>query len=323
MDQNFKVPPAWSIRARLRMRHLELLLSLGDLRSLHKAAARMNMTQPAASKLLQEVETMFGVPLFLRSRQGTIPTDFGSSLLQKASLLLAELDGARDEIESLALGASGRLRIGAQQVALPLLVPQTLAQLRTRLPNVAVLIQEGGNDVLLAALGRGELDCVLGRLVAPIENSNFHPEVLYAEPVVVVARTGHPLTKTRQISPATLARQAWILPPREAPLRHIMEQFFMEHDLALPAAAIESVSLLSNSVLMSNTDMVTVMPLAVARYHAEHNRLAILRFRHSWTLPPVGVVRRIETRESAALGCFLATLRTVAAELESGTTQEG
>lgn len=316
MDIESRIPPIWNIRSRLRIRHLELLLALEELRSLHKASTRMNMTQSAASKLLQEVETMFGVPLFVRSRQGVTPTQFGSSLLQKATLLLAELDAARDEIESLALGTSGRLRVGAQQVVLPVLVPQALARLRMEYPNIAVLVREGGIDTLLTALERGELDCVLGRLMLSSATGNFRTEVLYDEPVCVVARVGHPLAKVRRITPALMASQSWIVPPRDAPLRHIIEQYFVAQGLTLSAATIESISMLNNNVLMRDTDLVAAMPLAVARYYDDLKLLSILHFRPNWVSPPVGIVKRAVPQESAAFACFVATLRAVATEMK-------
>ncbi|MBU6494542.1 MAG: LysR family transcriptional regulator [Burkholderiales bacterium] len=312
MTTEIHVPPIQRIRSRLRIRHLELLLALDEARSLHRAGARMNMTQSAASKLLVEIEGMFGVQLFVRSRRGIAPTEVGAALLRKASLLLAELDGARDEIESLTQGLSGRIRVGAQQVVLPLLVPQALAHLRATHPGITIELQEGANDVLYNALGRGEIDCVLGRLIRPAASSQYHWEVLHEEPVCVVARVGHPLAGARRISASVLARQAWILPPREAPLRQAMEHYFMSEGLSLPTAAIESLSELCNNVIMRDTDMVGVMPLGVANYYASLGILAILRFDHQWALPPVGVVMRAETRDSPAFANFLSTLRAVA-----------
>lgn len=317
MAAEFEVPPARRIRSTLRFRHLELLLALDDLRSLHKAGERMNMTQSAASKLLREIEAMFGVPLFLRSRRGITPTAFGTALFSKASLLLADLDGARDEIESLARGGAGHVRLGALQVALPELVPRTLARLRAEQPGITMLVQEGASDVLLAALGRGELDCVLGRMTWQMESGGFRWEVLYDEPVCLVARVGHPLARMRKMTPECLARQEWILPPREAPLRQTIEHYFIAHRLPLPKAGIESVSVMTNAVLMRDTDMIAAMPLTMARYHAALDRLAILRFRPDWSLPPVGIAMRAEASESPAFASFLSTLRAVARGLKA------
>ncbi|NTX43184.1 LysR family transcriptional regulator [Burkholderia cepacia] len=318
MTAEFEVPSIRRIRSSLRIRHLELLLALDELRSLHKAGERMNMTQSAASKLLREIEVMFGVPLFLRSRRGITPTAFGTALFGKASLLLADLDGARDELDSLARGGVGRIRIGALQVALPVLVPQSLARLREEQPGITMMVQEGASDVLLTALAHGELDCVLGRMTRPVASDNFRWEVLYDEPVCVVARRGHPLARKRKITPECLARQAWILPPREAPLRQTIEHYFVAHRVELPKVGIESVSVLTNAVLIRDTDMIAAMPLTMAHLYEALDMLAILRFRPDWMLPPVGIAMRAGALESPAFASFLSTLRSVARELKSG-----
>ncbi|WP_373377319.1 LysR substrate-binding domain-containing protein [Cupriavidus nantongensis] len=311
-----RVASSRQIRSRLRIRHLELLLALGELRSLHKAGARLGMTQPAASKLLQEIEEMFGVHLFIRSARGIAPTEFGTALLRKAELLLSDLDSAREEIDSLVQGAAGRIRVGALQVALPALLPRAFAQLRSTYPRISFLLQEGASDVLLTALARGELDCVLGRVAPEIPPTElFSTEILYEEPVCVAARVGHPLADTDSVTPEVLARQEWILPARDAPLRHTIERYFREEGLAAPFAMIESVSVLANAILMRDTDLLAAMPLAVANHYAELNVLTILRFRPDWTLPQVGIVMRSNAPDSPVMTAFLSTLRAVAGEL--------
>ncbi|MDX3906098.1 MAG: LysR substrate-binding domain-containing protein [Pigmentiphaga sp.] len=213
MEAGYRVPSVKQIRSRLRLRHLDLLEALHATHSVHKAAARLGMTQPAASKLLAELENAFGVPLFTRSPRGITPTAYGTTLAQKAAVLLADLDGARHEIEALTRGATGRVRAGVLQVVLPVLVPRALARMHAAHAGVTVMLQEGTNDLLLAALARGELDCIIGRLMQGAAQAMFRTEVLYQEPIYVVARVGHPLARSTRVTAATLARQSWILPP--------------------------------------------------------------------------------------------------------------
>jgi len=317
MPTQQRAPTARHIRARLRIRHLELLLVLDEVRSFHKAGARMGMTQPAASKLLQEIEEMFGVPLFLRSRRGITPTAFGIALLRKAALLLSDLDSARDEIESLTQGATGRIRVGVLQVAIPVLLPRAFTRLQAEFPRVSLLLQEGSNDVMLAALARGELDCVLGRVAGESTPDAIHWEVLYQEPVCVAARHGHPLSRLKRITPAMLAQHAWILPPKGAPLRPTIESYFRDQGVPPPAAAIDSVSVLANVMLIRDTDLLAAMPLAVAQHYAELNLLTILRTRPDWTLPPVGIATRADVPASPVLEAFRATLLATASELDT------
>jgi DNA-binding transcriptional LysR family regulator len=201
-------------------------------------------------------------------------------------------------------------------VALPALLPRTLAHLSTTYPRISFLLQEGANDVLLAALGRGELDCVLGRLAPEASSTEiFRSETLYEEPVCIAARVGHPLAGNKSLTPETLASQEWILPPRDAPLRHRIERYFREKELRPPFATVESVSVLANAILMSDTNLLSVLPLGVARHYADLNLLCILRFQPDWVLPQVGIVRRANLPDSPAMAAFISALRTVAWKL--------
>ncbi len=304
------------IRSRLRIRHLELLLRLDQARSFHKAAASMGMTQPAASKLLQEIENMFGVPLFERSRRGISPTTFGVALLRKAELLLADLDSARDEIESLRHGATGRVRVGVLQVAIPVLLPRAFAHLQALHPRISMLLQEGQNDTILAALARGELDCVLGRMAEDALPAAMRWEVLYQEPVCIAARSGHPLARYKRITAAMLAEFPWIMPPVGAPLRPAIERYFREQDVMPPLAAVDSVSVLANFMLLRDTDLLAAMPLAVAQHYAQQGLLTVLRTRLGWVLPPVGMATRADQPDTLALQALRTALQATIGELD-------
>ncbi|MBN9474759.1 MAG: LysR family transcriptional regulator [Burkholderiales bacterium] len=322
MDTTYRIPTIRQIRSRLRLRHLDLLEALHATGSVHKAAARLGMTQPAASKLLVELEEAFGVPLFVRSRRGISPTPYGEALVQKAGVLLADLDGARNEIEALTRGATGRVRAGVLQVVLPVLVPRALARMHEAHAGITVMIQEGTNDLLLAALARGEIDCIIGRLMQGASQAMFRTEVLYDEPIYVVARVGHPLARSNRVTPATLARQSWILPPPDAPLRQRIDAYFAEQGLTPGVPLAESVSLLANEVLLRNTDVLATMPRGVARHYARLGILTILNFKPSWTLPSVGVVLRSDVAPSPALEFFLRAVREEAAGLRQQAEQE-
>lgn len=304
-----RIPDLRHISGRLRLRHLDLLQALHALGSVHKAAARLGMTQPAASKLLLELEDMFGVALFVRSRRGITPTAFGQALASKTDVLLADLAGARHEIAALAAGACGRIRVGVQPVALPVLVPRAIQRMRRDGPGVTVMLHEDAHDALLASLARGELDCVVGRLMLGAAQAMFRTEMLYDEPICVVARAGHPLARSTRITAESLAKQDWILPPPEAPLRQRIDAYFAQQGLALPAPIAESVSLLANEVLLRGADMLAAMPRAVAHHYAELGVLAILKFKPDWSLPAVGVVQRAHLEPAPALARFLDALR--------------
>ncbi|WP_163535730.1 LysR family transcriptional regulator, partial [Klebsiella pneumoniae] len=86
------------VRARLKTRQLLLLIALAEEGNIHRAAAALNMTQPAASKLLRELEAMLDVQLFERMPRGMRPTRYGDALIRHARAVVGSLDQAQEEV---------------------------------------------------------------------------------------------------------------------------------------------------------------------------------------------------------------------------------
>ena len=101
------------LRSNLKLRHLQMLVALDQFHHLGRAAEFLSLTQPAVSKTLAEIESLFGLPLFERSTRGTQPTAAGASVVRFARSVLAGYERTRDEIAAEASGASGRTSVGA------------------------------------------------------------------------------------------------------------------------------------------------------------------------------------------------------------------
>ena len=102
----------WFIRARLKTRQLLLLVALAEEGNIHRAAQVLNMTQPAASKLLKDLEDVLEVSLFDRLPRGMRPTWYGETMIRHARVALASLNQAHDELD----GTEGRpLRPGQRR----------------------------------------------------------------------------------------------------------------------------------------------------------------------------------------------------------------
>jgi molybdenum-dependent DNA-binding transcriptional regulator ModE len=99
----------WFIRARLKTRQLLLLVALAEEGNIHRAAQVLNMTQPAASKLLKDLEDVLEVPLFERLPRGMRPTWYGETMIRHARMALASLNQAHDELTALKAGRFGHV----------------------------------------------------------------------------------------------------------------------------------------------------------------------------------------------------------------------
>jgi DNA-binding transcriptional LysR family regulator len=152
-----------NIVSRLRLRHLPLLLALERQRSISRVAAEMNLSQPAVTKALREIEDIFTTPLFTRTRNGLEPTATGTAVLGHARMALADADALGRELAVIEAGLRGRLRIGAIPYTARAVLDAALAYGLNRTPRISVLVREGTTDELVVALRQHELDCAIAR----------------------------------------------------------------------------------------------------------------------------------------------------------------
>jgi DNA-binding transcriptional LysR family regulator len=298
----------------LTLRHLRMVVAIVEEGNLVRAARRLNMTQSAVTKALQEVEALTGAHLFDRTNRGVLPTLFGDTLAEHARLVLAQLQSAGEHLADLRDGKGGRVAIGTLLAASAELLPRAIAQLRRERPKLVVKVVEGTSDVLIPALRAGEIDLFIGRLSERAETPNLKQEVLTRDFACVVVRRGHPLAGRASVSLAELARWEWILPPPETNMRRQIDITFLEEGLDPPAHAVDSVSLLTYRQLLLAADYLGVFPAQVARHEASLGGLVILPVSLRATAGLIGITTRANMRLSPAAEVFIQTLRDVAAD---------
>lgn len=294
---------------RLRTRQLLLLEALGRERNLGRAAAGLGMSQPAATRLLQQAEDTLGVPLFTRLARGMEPTPSGEVLVRYARQSLTDFRFAREQMAALRSGLRGRLRLGTVPGALPQLLGPALAAYKREHPRVAVSVLVETSDVMLGLLERGEVDLVLGRPTEAHSDDEFEIEQLLAEPQVAVARAGHPLLAQENPGLAELVKWPWILQPPGSPQRGRFESGLREAGLHARLDITETASTVATTVLLEQTDMLAIMPASLAAHYARLGVLCVLPVALPLQVPPLHLVlRRHRALSPAALG-FVEVLR--------------
>src|SRR5215471_13993125 len=134
---------------RLKTRQIVLLLELERQRSILHAANAIGISQPAASKLLADLEDTLGVRLFERHARGVAPTWYGEILTRHLRSATSEIRRAEGEILALKSGLAGSASIGTVVTPATSLVPMAVAQLKQRHPRILVRIERDHSDVLV------------------------------------------------------------------------------------------------------------------------------------------------------------------------------
>lgn len=286
--------PDYLVR-RLRLRHLELLVALADAGTMRAAATRLNLSQPALSKMLGEIEAGYEARLFERTAQGLVANAAGNAAIYRSRVMLGELARSKDEVEALRTGAIGLLRLGTLSVTAT--VPQAVAELRRRLPRARVQVQEGRVRDMIQRLLNGELDCVFGAVTPELLTSDqlslLQPEVLLKDELCVLCAQGHALSRSRRLTWTDVHAQPWVAPPRDTLVRQALMTAFLNAGLEPPEPSIEVLSSVTlGSVLRLDDTLLGAVRFEQARDELARDGIVRLRISPPVLLPSLGLYTR-------------------------------
>jgi len=300
------------LRSNIKLRHLQLVVALDQFRHLGRTAEFLSVTQPAVSKMLSEVESMFGTVLFDRSSRGTEPTAAGLSLVRFARSTLAEYERTRDEMAAVASGAAGRTRVGAMVVAMPVLLANAIALLKQDSTQAVVLVEQGDLTHLLPKLRLGELDIFVGRLEPGYAAPDLLTEALYNEPMVAVVKPTHAFARKARVTWNDLSKAACVLPPPWASLRVKLEQQFYKHELQPPSDIIETSSFLALLIFLNDRSAVGFVARSVGQRFEREGLMCIIKLNVAVDLPAVGLITVRNRKLTATTLKLMECLRGVA-----------
>lgn len=302
-------PSDWFIRSRLKLRQLRLLVVLDEARNLRRAAEILATSQPAATKLLQEIEAMLGVALFERRPRGMATTAYGEIMVRHARTVLDELARAREELDAVRAGATGKVIVGCVPSVVADVLAQALAELHRGHPGLLVSVRVDTSDVVLALLRNREVDLAVARVAGD------EPEGLSCIPLgedmgsSFVVRPDHPLARREALTLFDLLAWPWVLQPPGSPLRRSLDPLLRRLGVPLPAQRVETASTLTIASLLSSTDMVSVMPVELARHYEARGQLRALPIEIDCNSGSYGIVTLQEYRAPAACAAVIDAIR--------------
>lgn len=301
------LPPDWFLRVRLKFRHLQLFVALDDYRNLHRAAERLGMSQPAASKLLGDLEHMLGVSLFDRHSRGVTPNWYGESLIRHTRGMLTSLAQAGDEINALNEGNAGTVSIGTVLAPAVTLLASAVERVHRDSPHLEVNIDVGVSRNLVPRLRDGEFDFAIARIPSGMPAGDFVFEEIGEEALCFVCRAGHPLAKDA-FDLIPMLGYPWVLQPPGALMRQRVEHLFLHHKVAPPQRIINTPDIYMALAMVDKSDSITVTTREVADLLCTQPRFAILPSTDALSVQPFGLISLRERRMSPGAAKLMSTL---------------
>lgn len=283
------------LTTRVKLRHMQALIALNDLRSIGRAAESIGMTQPAMSQLLSDLEKLLETQLFLRHSKGVEPTAATLEIIPSAQRIIQAAQESAERIAANQRRSAGLVRLASTPAADGGMLDEVLPQFASDFPNIQVQVTPVVGSQLDAAFSSGEYDaiCARRRSVLP-DGWEFVPCV--SDALVPICGSGHPLAQQDFVTKDQLQKSLWLQ-------HHLSTVARQEFDLFVAREGWTSVkeiqvhSRVANLVwsMLRRNDCVSLVPRSVVQPWLSEGNLIELSSDLVIDLPELGYIWRPET----------------------------
>ncbi|MCP9661032.1 pca operon transcription factor PcaQ [Escherichia fergusonii] len=293
---------------RIRLRHLHTFVAVAQQGTLGRAAETLNLSQPALSKTLNELEQLTGTRLFDRGRLGAQLTPPGEQFLTHAVKVLDALNNAAQALNRKEGLNSDIVRIGALPTAALGILPAVLGQFHRQHKDTMLQVATMNNTMLLAGLKSGEIDIGIGRMSDPELIGGLNYELLFLESLKLVVRPNHPLLQEN----VTLSRvMEWpvVVSPKGTVPRQNAETLLQSQGCKIPDGCIETLSASLSRQLTVDYDYVWFVPSGAVKEDLRQGSLVALPVPTQGAGEPIGILTRVDAQLSSGAQILISAIR--------------
>ncbi|EBZ5929250.1 LysR family transcriptional regulator [Salmonella enterica subsp. enterica serovar Weslaco] len=293
---------------RIRLRHLHTFVAVAQQGTLGRAAETLNLSQPALSKTLNELEQLTGTRLFERGRLGAQLTVPGEQFLTHAVKVLDALNTAGQALNRKEDASADVVRVGALPTAALGILPAAIGRFHQQQKSTSLQVATMNNTMLLAGLKSGEIDLGIGRMSDPELMDGLNYELLFLESLKLVVRPGHPLLQET----ITLSRvMEWpvVVSPKGTVPRQNAEALLQSQGCKMPAGCIETLSASLSRQLTVDYDYVWFVPSGAVKEDLRQATLVSLPVPTQSAGEPIGILTRVDIPLSTGAQMLIAAIR--------------
>lgn len=297
----------------MNLRDLQYLVALAEHRHFGRAAKASFVSQPTLSTQIRKLEEELGVALIERAPRKVMLTTAGRDVVARARRILDEVDHLREAARRTRDPEAGSVRLGVFPTLGPYLLPHLVPRIRSRFPQLELLLIEEKSETILRELREGRIDA--GLLALPIHDEQMHTEFVFEEQFLLAVPELHPLAKHRTLSLADLHDERLLL----------LEDGHCLRDQALDVCALagtgektgfRATSLETLRQMVAANVGITLLPaLSVKPPVAHSNAIHLLRFRDSHPSRRIALVWRRSSPMAGFLGKLTQVIRALPPDL--------
>lgn len=305
--QNVIIDKLWlspTMPASIKLNQLRAFVEISRQGSIRAASRASNLSQPALTKSIQELEDVLGTKLFIRRRHGVELTECGQHFFRHASLILEELRLAQEDIQQRIGLAGGSVNIGLGYSVARTVMPSVITQFHREYPNVKVRILEGQLAAMIPELRQGELDFTITTYRPGYLENELTSELLMTKEYKVVVRKGHPCEGARSLK--ELQHCNWTMPTlKEGYYRQLHDVF--EGVGVAPSISVTCETLIACTSLVGQSDFVSFLPIDVVSDPILGQPLVALDLKESLPKAEFYLIQRKDNKLTP-MGAYLARL---------------
>jgi len=299
----------------MKLRDLHVLMAVVQARSMRKAAAQLNTTQPSISRSIAELEDAVGVRLLERTQQGVEPTKYGHALLEGGVAMFDDLRQAVRTIEFLADPMAGEVRIACNASLATSFLSAVIDRMSRRYPRISfhVVIREA--ESLHRELSDRNVDLLVARGFGELADERLVLDSLFDDPYVVVGGAQSPWVRRRRIELAELVNEPWTLSPPENVLGVVAREVFRASGVDYPKVAVATAAPEMRISLLATGRFLSIFPNSILRFPSGRPEIRVLPVHVPAPPSPVGIVTLKNRTPSPVARLFVEQAREVAKPL--------
>ena len=258
----------------MELRQLLYFTTVAETLNFHRAAERLNISQPPLTVAIRKLEEELGTQLFVRGPRGVTLTAAGEAALTFARGALAQADHIREAAREGSEGERGRLTIGFISSAIYALLPALIPLYRRQFPRVEMVLEESTSIEIVRKIRSRELDVGFVRLPL-LELAHLDTRIIEDDVLVAAIPDANPLSNRRSLRLSALAAEPFVLFPRVSVL-HATILMACHHAGFVPQVAQEAAQVHTILSLVQSGLGIALVPARATRYVPEGVTLVAL-----------------------------------------------